>query len=129
VAPADNNAAVSACSTFARAIDYASVNYGEFADRIAGPDDNYAGIGVQDANVTGRTALRQAAGAVMDAANTPGLQPDIADPMRSYSMHAAKLLVLMGLHSNGDSLNGTVTDMNADIHATQMGCAAAGTRA
>ena len=43
----------------------------------------------------------------MTAANTPGLQPEIADPMRTWSVDATKLLVKMGLRIPGDSLNTT----------------------
>jgi len=34
------------------------------------------------------TASFKAAAASMQAANTPGLQPDIADPMRAYTYNA-----------------------------------------
>jgi hypothetical protein len=64
--------AVAACAQFARAIDVAATYYSDFADAIAGPDDNYAGIGVQDSNVTGRTALRQSAAAALDASAAAG---------------------------------------------------------
>ena len=50
----------------------------------------------------------------MDAANTPGLQPEVGDPMRSWSLDATKLLVKMGLRIPGDSLNTTANEMNND---------------
>ena len=65
----------------------------------------------------------------MDAANTPGLQPDISDPMRVWSLGATKLLVKMGLRIPGDSLNSTATEMNNQAEKVQMACAAAGTHA
>jgi hypothetical protein len=126
--PADP--AVAACSQFATALDTASAFYGDFADSIDGtvrPD--YADPAVDQSNATGRTALRQAASLAMSAANTPGVAPEIADPMRSWSFGATKLLVKMGLRTTGDFMNSTATDMNQDAGNAQMACANAGTHA
>jgi hypothetical protein len=119
--------AVAACGAFGQALDGASTYYGEFADAFEGT--TYSDPGVQSTNEVGRTALRQAAGVAMDAANTPGLDGQIADPMRSWSTDATKLLIKMGLHIPGDSLNTTATEMNTDATNAQQACAAAGTHA
>jgi len=118
-----------ACSQFAGALDLAAVNYSDFADAIAGPEDNYADATVQDTNVTGRTALREAARVALEASRTPGLPPDIAAPMRSWSLHATKLLLVMGLHGGGGVLNNVATQVNDDTNTVQFACAAAGTQA
>ncbi len=120
-------AAVTACAAFAEALDGTSVYYGDFADTFEGSD--YADPAVSDSNVVGRTALRQAAGVAMTAAGTPGLQAEIADPMRKWSVDATKLLVKMGLRIPGESLNTTATEMNDDATKAQEACAAAGTHA
>ena len=120
-------AAVTACASFAEALDGTSVYYGDFADAIEGSD--YADPAVGDSNVVGRTALRQAAAVAMTAAGTPGLQPEIADPMRTWSVDATKLLVKMGLRIPGDSLNTTANEMNDDATKAQEACATAGTHA
>jgi hypothetical protein len=125
-----SNPAVGACSQFAAALDTASNYYGSFADSIDGtvrPD--YADPAVDSSNATGRTALRQAASLAMTAAGTPGLTPDIADPMRSWSFGATKLLLKMGLRTGGETMNVTATDMNNDAGNAQMACANAGTHA
>jgi hypothetical protein len=122
-----NPAAVAACGQFADVLDGASQYYGEFADSLEGSD--YADPAVNSSNATGRTALRQGASAAMDAANTPGLQPEVGDPMRSWSLDATKLLVKMGLRIPGDSLNTTANEMNNDATTAQEACAAAGTHA
>jgi hypothetical protein len=129
-APLSDNAAapaVTACGNFAAALDGASTYYGEFADSFEGT--SYQDPAVQSSNEVGRTALRQAAGVAMDAANTPGLDPAIGDPMRSWSVDATKLLLKMGLHISGESLNTTATEMNNDATNAQQACAAAGTHA
>ena len=90
---------------------------------------NYNDPAVQSSNEVGRTALRQAAGVAMDSANTPGLDPSIADPMRAWSADATKLLLKMALHISGESLNTTATEMNTDATNAQQACAAAGTHA
>jgi hypothetical protein len=120
-------AAVTACAAFAEVLDGSSTYYGDFADTLEG--SGYADPAVSDSNVVGRTALRQAAGVAMTAANTPGVQPAISDPMRTWSVDATKLLVKMGLRIPGDSLNTTATEMNDDATKAQEACAAAGTHA
>jgi hypothetical protein len=129
-APTSDNAtpaAVAACGQFGVVLDGASTYYGDFADAIEG--SNYSDPAVEGSNTTGRTALRQGAALAMEAANTPGLQPEIANPMRSWSLDATKLLVKMGLRIPGDSLNTTATEMNNDATLAQEACAAAGTHA
>ena len=120
-------AAVTACGAFAEALDGSATYYGEFADALEGT--SYTDPGVQSTNEVGRTALRQAAGVALDAAGTPGLDPSIANPMRSWSMASTRLLVKMGLRIPGDSLNNTATDMNTHATEAQEACAAAGTHA
>nr|WP_293241060.1 hypothetical protein [Mycolicibacterium sp.] len=119
--------AITACGNFAQALDGASQYYGEFSDSFEGSD--YNDPAVQSSNEVGRTALRQAAGVAMDAANTPGLDPSVGDPMRAWSADATKLLLKMALHIPGDSLNTTATEMNNDATNAQQACAAAGTHA
>jgi hypothetical protein len=116
-----------ACSAFGQVLDGSSSYYGEFADAIEGSD--YSDPAVDSSNAVGRTALRQAAGVAMDAANTPGVDPSIADPMRMWSLGATKLLVKMGLRIPGENLNSTATEMNTQAEQVQMACAAAGTHA
>lgn len=120
-------AAVAACGQFAQVLDGSAQYYGDFADSLEGSD--YNDPAVASSNTTGRTALRQAAGTAMDAANTPGLPGDIADPMRTWSLGATKLLVKMGLRIPGDGLNNTATEMNNEATKVQEACAAAGTHA
>jgi len=115
-------AAVTACSTFADVLDGTSTYFGDFADAIEG--SNYSDPAVTSSNQVGRTALRQGAGVAMDAANTSGLQPEIANPMRSWSMGATALLVKMGLRIPGESLNTTADGMNNHAAAVQEACAA-----
>ncbi len=119
--------AAAACPQFAAALDHASANYSDFADSLAdpsmGPEWN------QSTNETGRTALRQASAAAMTASATPGLQPEIAIPMQSWSVNATKLMILVGVRAPIDPVNGKATDLNTDAENVQMACAAAGTRA
>jgi hypothetical protein len=132
-APNSDNAdpaAVTACAQFAEALDASSSYYGEFADALetyAQPD--YQDPATSSSNTVGRTALRQSAAEAMDASNTPGLGPDIADPMRSWSFGATKLLIKMGLRGGGESLNTTANEMNDNATKVQTACAAAGTHA
>ncbi|WP_019970667.1 hypothetical protein [Mycobacterium sp. 141] len=122
--------AVTACSQFANALDSASTYYGDFADSIEGLErPDYGDPTISTTNTSGRTALREAAGTAMNAAGTPGLSPDIANPMRSWSFGATKLLLKMGLRTGGQSLNDTATQLNNDASNAQMACAAAGTHA
>jgi hypothetical protein len=129
VDPSDNasSAAVTACGTFAQVLDDSSNYYGDFADSFEGSD--YSDPAVDSSNAVGRTALRQAAGVALDAANAPGLQPEIAEPMRMWSLGATKLLLEMGLRIPGETLNGTATEMNNQAVLVQKACAAAGTHA
>jgi hypothetical protein len=132
VTPADpsdsvTDAAATACGTFARVLDDSSSYYGDFADSFEGSD--YSDPAVDSSNSVGRTALRQSAAVAMSAAQTPGLDPAIADPMRVWSLGASKLLVKMGLRIPGDSLNSTATEMNNQAEMVQQACAAAGTHA
>ncbi|MCV7422488.1 hypothetical protein H7K45_18230 [Mycobacterium yunnanensis] len=120
-------AAVTACGNFAQALDTAAQYYGDFSDSFEGSD--YNDPAVQSSNQVGRTALRQAAGVATDSANTPELDPSIADPMRAWSADATKLLLKMALRIPGDSLNTTATEMNTDATNAQQACAAAGTHA
>lgn len=129
-APTADNAdptAVAACSQFATVLDGSSSYYGDFADSFEG--SSYSDPAVSSNNVTGRTALRESAALAMKAADTPGLSPDIAQPMRAWSLGATKLLVKMGLRMSGDGLNTTATEMNNRAAQVQEACAAAGTHA
>jgi hypothetical protein len=122
--------AAAACSQFAAGLDVAASWYSDFANNIAGDaPPNYADPIVNDSNVMGRTALREAAANALNASSTPGLQPDIADPMRAWSMDASKLLILMGLRTPVDVINGAANDLNDNTTSVQMACAAAGTHA
>jgi hypothetical protein len=120
-------AAVQACGAFAEVLDTSSSYYGDFADSFEG--SSYSDPSVDSSNVTGRTALRQSAAVAMQAAQTPGLDPSIANPMRIWSLGASKLLVKMGLRIPGDSLNSTATEMNNQAEQVQQACANAGTHA
>ncbi|MCI4675099.1 hypothetical protein [Candidatus Mycolicibacterium alkanivorans] len=120
-----------ACKQFGAALNFAATNYEDFAYNTAGNGNsvNYQDPNVANSNVIGRTALREAAAAAMSAASTPGLPDDVAAPMRSWSLHAAKLLVIMGIRGGGDSLNSTANDMNTDANNAQMACALNGAHA
>lgn len=123
-------AAVAACGQFAAVLQGTSLYYGQFADALESYEDpDYSDPSISSANVLGRTALRQGAGLARSAANTPGLAPDIADPMRSWSLGATKLLLKMGLRTSGETLNLSVAELNASATAVQTACAAAGTHA
>jgi hypothetical protein len=122
-------AVVDACKAFSVALNYAASNYEDFAYNSAGGGNavNYADGSVVSANSVGRTALRQASSMAMQASLTPGLPGDISGPMGTWSLRAAKLAVVMGLHGGGSTLNSTATDMNDNAHDVQMACAKAGT--
>nr|WP_309224147.1 MULTISPECIES: hypothetical protein [unclassified Mycobacteroides] len=122
-------AAVEACAKFATALDYASTNYSDFANNLAGMEGNYGDVYVASSNGTGRTALREAASFANEAASTPDLDPSIADPMRSWAMNANKLMILMGVRAPVDGVNGKANDLNTDAENAQMACARAGTHA
>jgi hypothetical protein len=129
VDPSDNasDSAVKACDAFAQVLDDSSNNYGDFADEFE--TSNYSDPAVDSTNATGRTGLRQDAATAMQTADTPGLDPSIADPMRVWSLGATKLLLEMGLRIPEDTLNSTATQMNAQAIGVQKACAAAGTHA
>ena len=126
-----NPASSEACKRFSVALNYAATNYEEFAYASAGNGNavNYDDASVADYNVVGRTALRQAASEAMGASTTPGLQPEVSAPMRSWSLRATKLVLVMGLRGGGDTLNSTAENLNTDAHDVQMACALAGTPA
>lgn len=123
----EENPISSACKLFDAAISVAAVNYEDFAYATAGNGNyvDYQDPNVLRTNVVGRTALRQAAAAALSASRTDGLPPEVAGPMRTWSLRATKLVVLMGLHGGGDSLNGSVSDLNVDAHEAQLACARA----
>jgi len=114
-----------ACTRFTAALNLAAVNYDEFAYATAGTGNSvdYRDPNVWQSNVIGRTALREAAREALDASRTPGTPPEISGPMRSWSLGATKLLVIMGLRGGGDTLNTAATALNADAQSTQMACA------
>ncbi|MDG4665674.1 hypothetical protein [Mycobacterium sp. 236(2023)] len=123
-------AAVAACGQFAAVLQGTSLYYGYFAEALETYEDpDYSDPSISNANGLGRTALRQGAGLALSASNTPGLAPDIAGPMRSWSLGATKLLLKMGLRTSGETLNLSVADLNAHATAVQTACAAAGTHA
>lgn len=129
VAPqSSGDPASDACHAFNLAVNYAAMNYEDFADYSAGDGNyvDYANPSVDNANLAGRTALRQAAGTALSASAIPGVPPDIAAPMRAWSMSAAKLVLVMGVRGGGNTLNSTATDLNTQAHAAQMACASAG---
>ncbi|CPW35864.1 Putative riboflavin synthase alpha chain [Mycobacteroides abscessus] len=125
----DSDAAVMACSKMSNAMAYAATNYSDFANEMSVAEGDYNNAIAANTNVVGRTALRQAAEVANDAANTPGLAPELAAPMHAWSGDAYKLVVLMGLRIGQDSVNGKAGDLNKDANDVQMACAAAGTRA
>jgi hypothetical protein len=120
-------AALQACAQFAEVLDGSATYYGDFADSFEG--SSYDDPAVGSSNVVGRTALRQAAATAMTAAQEPGLTPEIANPMRIWSLGATKLLVKMGLRVPGESLNSTANEMNDQATLVQQACANAGTHA
>lgn len=125
----DSDAAVTACSQMSSAMAYAATNYSDFANEMSVAKGDYSNAIASDTNVVGRTALRQAAEVANEAANTPGLAPELATPMHAWSGDAYKLVVLMGLRIPQDSVNGKAADLNKDANDVQVACAAAGTRA
>ena len=120
--------AADACKQFTVAINLAAANYEDFAYATAGNGNvvNYDDPNVQRTNVNGRTALRQAAALAMDASRTPGLPPEISDPMQSWSLHATKLVLIMGLRGGGDSLNNAANQLNTDANNANLACATSG---
>lgn len=128
VGPGSGAPIADACRQFAGALNVAASNYEDFAYATAGNGNtvDYQDPNVWRSNVIGRTALREAAGAALVAARTPGLPPEVADPMTAWSLRATKLLVVMGLHGGGDSLNSNATELNSDARDAQMACATHG---
>ncbi len=63
-----------ACDLFNKAVNYAAINYEDFADYSAGSGNfvNYDDQTVGNANLAGRTALKQAAGAALNASGDTG---------------------------------------------------------
>lgn len=123
--PPAPNPVAEACTRFGVALDLAASNYDEFAYTTAGKGDviDYSDQNVWRTNIIGRTALREAAHAALLASRLPGLPPDVSDTIRAWSLHAAKLVVVMGLRGGGDRLNETATGLNADAHNARMACA------
>lgn len=119
---------VDACTLFAAALNVAAANYGEFAYATAGTGNyvNYQDPNVAYTNVVGRTALRQSAAAALNAARTVGIPPEVSDPMQSWSLHATKLLVVMGLRGGGDRLNESATELNSIADQALNACALRG---
>lgn len=119
-----------ACGIFNAALNVAAANYDDFAYATAGNGDyvNYQDPEVGRTNVIGRTALRQSAAAALSASRTPGLPPEVSDPMRTWSLRATKLLLVMGLHGGGDTLNNSVLELNTIANDAQMACATKGGR-
>lgn len=123
-------AALTACPQFGGALDAAAAYYGDFADTIEGAErPDYSDPTVGLTSTVGRTALRDAAVLAMNSARTPGLAPEIAEPMRSWAVDATKLRVKMAVRTSGESLNQTAIEMNLDATTAQMACAAAGSHA
>lgn len=120
-----------ACKQFGAALNLAALNYEDFAYATAGNGNyvDYQDPTVWRSNVIGRTALREAAAAALSASRAPGLPPEVSDPMQTWSVHATKLLLIMGLHGGGDSLNTTASQLNVDAHDGQLACARNGGRA
>lgn len=130
-APADaDNPVADACSQFNAALNLAAANYEDFAYATAGNGNtvNYQDPTVSRSNIVGRTALREAAAVALSASRTPGLPPEVSDPMQSWSVHATKLVLIMGLRGGGDSLNNAATQLNTDGSNAQMACALNGIR-
>ena len=128
--PDSGNALFDACRLFNAAVNVAAVNYEDFAYATAGNGDfvDYQDATVGRTNVVGRTALREAAAGALSASNAPGLPNEVSDPMRSWSLHATKLLLVMGLHGSGSSLSSNVAELNTDGQEALMACAANGWR-
>lgn len=125
VASQAGNPVSQACKQFDRAIGIAALNYRDFAYATSGGGNyvDYSDPEVKRSNVLGRTALRAAATAALDASRMPALPPEVSDPMQAWSAQAAKLLVVMGLRRGGDSLNETANQLNVHAYNAQMACA------
>ena len=116
-----------ACDQFMQAGNLAATTYEEFADASEGSSNtvNYGDPEVQRTSLISRAALRTAAGAALDAANIPGLPPEVSDPMRSWSMHATKLIFVVGLHAGRETMNNAVNQVNIDYGNARQACALA----
>ena len=125
----DANPVWAACKQFGAALNLAALNYEDFAYATAGNGNsvNYDDPTVMRSNVVGRTALREAAAVALSASRTPGLPPEVSDPIQAWSLHATKLVLVMGLRGGGDSLNSAATQLNTDASNAQMACALRGT--
>lgn len=124
-------AVVEACAQFRTALDLAARSYDEFAYASAGQGDtvDYADQRVWRSNVVGRTALRETAHTALSLSRTPGLPDEVSGPMRAWSLHATKLLIVMGVRGGGDRLNAAASELNTDAQEAQMACAQHGGRA
>lgn len=127
---APDNSVGSACKQFSLALNVASSNYEDFAYASAGGGNfvDYQDPNVARTGLIARTALRESAAVALKSAQTPGLPQDVSDPMRSWSLRATKLSLILSLRGGGDSMNATVADMNADGQDAQIACALANTR-
>ena len=125
-----DDSVATACKQFSMALDVASSNYEDFAYASAGGGNfvDYQDPNVARTGLIARTALRESAAVALSSAQTPGLPQDVSDPMRSWSMRATKLSLILSLRGGGDSMNATVADMNADGQDAQIACARAGMR-
>lgn len=123
--PTPNSPVGDACNRFAAALSHAATEYEEFAYATAGEGNyvDYADPNVERYSLIGRAALRESAAEILDASRTAGLPPDITDPMRDWSLHATKLLLIMSIRGGGDSLNNAATQLNDDAERAQMACA------
>ncbi len=118
------SAAETACAQFAGGLDLAASSYSDFADVTSGNQWRYGDPEVASANVTGRTALREAAAAAaLHASAIPGLQPEISGPMRRWSLRATKLILIMGLRGNNEMTDEAASELNDDAYKTQTACA------
>lgn len=125
-----DNTVATACKQFSVALDAASSNYEDFAYASAGGGNfvDYQNPNVARTALIARTALRESAAVALNSAQAPGLPQDVSDPMRSWSLRATKLSLILSLHGGGDSMNATVNDMNTDGHDAQLACALAQVR-
>jgi len=134
VVPADSlppdDSVATACKQFIVALNVASSNYEDFAYASAGGGNfvDYQDPNVARTGLIARTALRESAAVALKSAQTPSLPQDASDPMRSWSLRATKLSLILSLRGGGDSMNATVADMNADGQDAQIACARAGIR-
>ncbi len=131
MSPDTVDAVSSACRKFGAALDLASSNYEEFAYATAGGGNsvNYQDPSINQYNLLGRTALARGGRFRDGCRRYPGPARACGDPMRTWSLHATKLILIMGLRGGGDSLNAAATDLNTDATNAQMACSLNGGRA